>query len=30
MESLRKTKRRDEESSSSILKINKGREKLWN
>lgn len=30
MESLSKTKRRDEGISSSILKTNKGREKLWN
>lgn len=30
MESLHKTKRRDERISSSILKTNKGREKLWN
>ena len=30
MESLCKTKRRDEGSLSSILKTNKGREKLWN
>ena len=30
MESLCKTKRRDEGISSSILKTNKEREKLWN
>ena len=30
MESLSKTKRRDEVISSSILKTNKEREKLWN
>lgn len=30
MESLHKTKRRNEGISSSILKTNKGREKLWN